>query len=71
MRSFILSTKYICGIHACIHGVDFTLGNPLFGAIKLIKYADPDKYSYSRYVTEFEHVGGSCYLMVVGLARAW
>ena len=26
---------------------DFTLGNHLFGAIKLIKINDPDKYAYS------------------------
>ena len=30
-------------------GVDFTLGNSLFGAIKLTKNADPDKYSYYEY----------------------
>ena len=31
-------------------GKDFVLGNSLFGAAKLIKYADPDKYEFSSYV---------------------
>ena len=28
---------------------NFTLGNCLFGAVKLIKNADPDKYKYGGY----------------------
>ena len=31
-------------------GKDFVLGNSLFGAAKLIKDADPDKYEFSSYV---------------------
>ena len=31
-------------------GKDFALGNSLFGASKLIKDADPDKYEFSSYV---------------------
>ena len=31
-------------------GKDFVLGNFLFGAAKLIKDADPDKYEFSSYV---------------------
>ena len=32
----------------------FTLGNCLFGAIKLMKNDDPDKYEYSGYGIEFD-----------------
>ena len=34
------------------------LRNSLFGAVKLTKYADPDKYSYSGYGIGF-HASGS------------
>ena len=33
---------------------DFTLGNCLFGSVKLPKNADPDKYKYSGYGTGFD-----------------
>ena len=33
---------------------DFTLGNSSLGAVKLTKNADPDKYKYSGYGTEFD-----------------
>ena len=33
---------------------DFTLGNCLFGAVKLTKNADPDKYKYSSYGIGFD-----------------
>ena len=33
---------------------DFTLGNCLFGYMKLNKNADPDKYAYSGYGIEFD-----------------
>ena len=33
--------------------VDFTLGNSLFGAVKLTKNADFDKYKYSGYIIIF------------------
>ena len=33
---------------------DFTLGICLFGAVKLTKNADPDKYKYSSYGTGFD-----------------
>ena len=33
---------------------DLALSNFLFGAVKLIKNADPDKYRYSSYGTEFD-----------------
>ena len=32
---------------------DFTLGNCLFGAVKLTKNTDPDKYKYSSYGIRF------------------
>ena len=34
--------------------IDFTLGNCLFGYMKLNKNADPDKYAYSGYGIEFD-----------------
>ena len=34
--------------------IDFTLGNCLFGGVKLTKNADPDKYSYSGYGIGFD-----------------
>ena len=33
---------------------DFTLGGCLFGGVKLVKNADPDKYSYSGYGIRFD-----------------
>ena len=33
---------------------DFTLGNCLFGSVKLTKNADLDKYKYSGYSTELD-----------------
>ena len=33
---------------------DFTLGNCLFGSVKLTRNADPDKYKYSSYDTGFD-----------------
>ena len=33
---------------------DFTLGNCLFGSVKLTKNADPDKYKYSSYGIGFD-----------------
>ena len=33
---------------------DFTLGNSLFGAVKLAKNANPDKYEYSGYGIGFD-----------------
>ena len=37
-----------------ILNADFTLKDCLFGAVKLTKNADPDKYSYSRYGIGFD-----------------
>ena len=37
--------------------VDFTLGNSLFGAVKLTKNADFDKYKYSGYGIGFDAHG--------------
>ena len=33
---------------------DFTLGNCLFGAVKLTKNSDPDKYKYRGYSIGFD-----------------
>ena len=33
---------------------DFTLGNCLFGSVKLTKNADPDKYKYAGYSIGFD-----------------
>ena len=38
-------------------GKDFALGKALFGAFKLTKSADFDKYKYSGYGTEFNARG--------------
>ena len=43
---------------------DFTLGNCLFGAVKLTKNTDPDKYKYSSYVLRFD--SGSEFLWTDG-----
>ena len=43
-------------------GKNFALGNCLFGAYKLIKSADPDKYEYSNYGTGFDANGSSLLL---------
>ena len=37
---------------------DFTLGNCLFGSVKLTKNADPDKYKYSGYDIGFDSHSG-------------
>ena len=42
-----MSTNYVCG-------QDFTLGNCLFGAAKLTKNVDPDKYRYGVYGIGFD-----------------
>ena len=36
---------------------NFTLGGCLFGCVKLTKYDDPDKYSYSGYGIGFDTCG--------------
>ena len=41
-------------VDICICGHDFALGNSLFGATKLTKYDDPDKYSYSGWGIGFD-----------------
>ena len=38
-------------------GKDFALGNSLFGAVKLNKYVDLDKYKYSGYGIAFDGRG--------------
>ena len=50
-------TLYICCIldrWSSYSNKDFTLGNCLFGSVKLIKNADPDKYKYSGYGIGFD-----------------
>ena len=44
--------------------IDFTLGNSLFGAVKLTKNSDFDKYKYSEY-----GIGWYVYLMIAGLVK--
>ena len=41
-----------------MQSADSTLGNSLFGAVKLNENADPDKYSYSEYSIGFDARGG-------------
>ena len=45
----------------------FTLGNSLFGAVKLTKYADPNKYRYSVYGIGFDTRGSFHYLIIASL----
>ena len=45
---------YEINLRSYLQGADFTWGNFLFGAVKLTKNADPDKYSYSKYDIEFD-----------------
>ena len=45
-------------LDTCLRGLntDFTLKNCLFGAVKLTKNADPEKYSYSEYGIGFDWI---------------
>ena len=47
--------------------VNFTLGNSLFGTVRLTKNANLDKYSYLGYWTDAG--GPSCHLMVLGMVK--
>ena len=40
-----------------IQGADFILGNSLFGAVKLTRNGDPDKYFYFEYRIGFDARG--------------
>ena len=48
---YIVYELYTC---LCDLNTDFTLGDFLFGAVKLIKIGDNDKYEYIGYGTGFE-----------------
>ena len=50
---------------------DPTLGNSLFGAVKLVKNTDIEKYKYSGYCNEFNVKGTSFFFLLVGLVRIW
>ena len=50
--------------------VDFTLGNSFFGAAKLIKNADFDKYKHSGYGIGFDAHVSFRFLMVVALVSS-
>ena len=52
-------------------GKNFALGNCFFGAYKLIKSADPDKYEYSNYGTGFDANGSSLLLQGSRIAYWW
>ena len=56
----VSSTSYLYivnEINLCSYdlGTYFTLANSLFGAVMLIKNADPNKYSYSGMVLDLMH----------------
>ena len=54
-----------------IQHVDFALWNSFFGAAKLTKNADPDKYKYSEYGIEFDaHEFIHCQMPVI-LVKMW
>ena len=48
---------YVVNLWSYTQGADFTSGNSLFGAVKLTKIADPDKYFYSGHGTGFDARG--------------
>ena len=50
-------------------GTDFPLGNSLFGAVRLTKNADPNKYYYSGYGTGFGTQGKFSLSDVSGFGR--
>ena len=47
----MINFSYTLGPQLRNLNTDFTLGNCLFGSVKLTKNADPDKYKYSHYGT--------------------
>ena len=49
-----LYTSYILGSQLRNLNTDFTLGNCLFGSVKLTKNADLDKYKYTGYGIGFD-----------------
>ena len=49
-----LYISYTLGLQLRNVNTNFTLGNCLFGSVKLTKNADPDKYKYSGYGIGFD-----------------
>ena len=52
-----------------VQDADFTLGNSSFGAVKLPKNADPEKYFYSGYSIGFGAREIFYYMMIIILVR--
>ena len=48
---------YAVNLWSYTQGADFTSGNSFFGAVKLTKIADPDKYFYSGHGAGFDARG--------------
>ena len=53
-----IDIAYEINLYSYKQGADFTLGNSFFGAVKLNKTADFDKYKHSGYGIEFDARGG-------------
>ena len=50
----MINFSYTLGPQLRNLNTDFTLGNCLFGSVKLTKNADPDKYKYAGYSIGFD-----------------
>ena len=53
-HGYIVNTYIVYGLESNLNNFDPTLKNCLFGAVKLIKNNDIDKYKYSGYGIEFD-----------------
>ena len=54
----IKQISYELGLQLKNLNTDFTLGNCLFGSVKLTKNADPDKFKYTAYGIGFDFRSG-------------
>ena len=52
-----LNTYIVCELNSNLNNFDLTLENCLFGAVRLIKNADIDKYKYLGYGSGFDSRG--------------
>ena len=61
----VIEKLYIYAVYEItnFHDIDPTLTNALFGAVKLAKNADIDKYKYSGYGIGFDGKGFFCILL--------
>ena len=64
-----MSIVYEINLWSYNQGANFTLENYLFGAVKLTKNANSNKYFYSGYGTGCDAHASLSYLMVVGFLK--